>query len=34
MADPDFSQFKLVPKGHCFEEFHQARSSSIIGGAP
>jgi itaconyl-CoA hydratase len=23
MADPDFSQFKLVPKGHSFEEFHQ-----------
>ncbi len=25
MADPDFSQFKLVPKGHSFEEFHQGQ---------
>ena len=25
MADPDFTQFKLVPKGHSFEEFHQGQ---------
>ncbi len=25
MADPDFSQFKLVPKGHTFEDFEEGR---------
>ena len=25
MADPDFGQFKLVHKGHSFEEFHEGQ---------
>src|ERR1700688_375519 len=25
MADPDFTQFKLVHKGHSFEEFHEGQ---------
>ena len=25
MADPDFTQFKLVHKGHSFEDFHEGQ---------